>query len=68
VDALSASFGSGGNFTVNGPATGTEAVLVGAGLKAQLSRSFNLVASYQGKFAQTNVTEQNVNAGLSLGF
>ncbi len=68
LDALSASFGSGANFTVNGPATGTEAVLVGAGLKAQLSRSFNMYASYQGKIGQTNVTEQNVNAGISLGF
>jgi outer membrane autotransporter protein len=68
LDALSASFGSGADFTVNGPALGTEAAVLSAGLNAQFGRGFNAFASYQGKVGETNVTEQNVSGGINLGF
>ena len=68
LDAESASFGSGANFTVNGPALGTDAAVLSAGLDAQLGKGFNAFASYQGKVGETNVTQQNISGGVNFGF
>ncbi len=68
TDSLTASFGTGSSFTVNGPSTGTDAAVLGAGLNAQFTRGFNLFAQYQGKVGLTNYTEQNVSAGVNIGF
>jgi subtilase-type serine protease len=68
LDSLSANFGSGSNFTVNGPAMGTDAAVLGAGVKAILAKGFSAYAQYQGKLALTNYTEQNLSGGVNIGF
>jgi outer membrane autotransporter protein len=68
LDSLSASFGNGGGFSVNGPATGSDGAVLGAGLNAQFTSGFNLFASYQGKLGMTNLTQQNLSGGLGFGF
>ncbi len=67
-DSLSANFGSGNNFTVNGSATGTDGAVLGAGLNAELDKAFNVYASYQGKAGITNLTDQNISGGINLAF
>jgi hypothetical protein len=53
---------------VNGPAIGSEAAVLGAGLNTQFARGFNAYAQYQGKIGMTNYTEQNLTGGVNFGF
>lgn len=68
VDSLSASFGSGPNFTVNGSSAGADAVILAAGVNALLGKGFNLYAAYQGKVGMTNYSEGNLSGGVNFGF
>ena len=68
LDSLTANFGSGPNFTVNGPATGTNAAVLGAGLDAQFAKGMNLYVQYQGKVGLKNYIEQNLSGGVNIGF
>ena len=68
LDSLDANFGSGSNFTVNGPAMGTDAAVLAAGLNAQFGKGFSAFASYQGKVGLTNYVHQNVSGGVNFGF
>jgi len=68
LDSLNANFGGSGNFTVTGPAMGTDAAVLAAGLNAQFAKGFGAYAQYQGKVGLTNYTEQNVSGGVNLGF
>ncbi|HEY5039576.1 MAG TPA: autotransporter domain-containing protein, partial [bacterium] len=54
-DSLTAGLVTGGNqFSINGPATGTDAAVVGAGLSAQFNKGMNAYVQYQGKIGLTN--------------
>ena len=68
LDSLSANFDSGSNFTVNGPSTGTDSAVLGAGVNASFAKGFNAYVNYQGKVGLTNYTEQNVSGGVNIGF
>jgi len=68
VDSLTANFGTGSNFTVDGSATGTDAAVVGGGLNAEFSRDFSVYAEYQGKMGMTNYTSQSFTGGINLFF
>jgi outer membrane autotransporter protein len=68
LDTLNASLGAGGSFSVNGPATGTDAAVLGAGVNALLGKGFNVFVQYQGKLGLTNYTEQNFSGGVNIGF
>ena len=67
-DSLTANFGTGSSFTVSGPATGTDAAVLGGGLNAEFVKGFNVYAEYQGKLGMTNYTEQNISGGVNIGF
>ena len=68
LDSLSANFGTGNNFTVKGPATGTDAAVLGAGVNARLDRGVNAFVQYQGKLGLTNYVAQNFSGGVNFGF
>ena len=68
LDSLTANFGSGPNFTVNGPATGTNAAVLGAGVNAQFAKGMNLYVQYQGKVGLTNYTNRTFKRGEYLPF
>ena len=68
IDGLSASFSGNGNFTVNGPAMGTDAAVLGAGVNALFAKGLNAYVNYQAKVGLANGAEQNVSAGVNLGF
>ncbi len=68
IDSLTANFGSGDNFTVSGSATGTDAAVLGAGLKTEFEKGLNLYIEYQGTLGMTNYTEQAISGGANIGF
>jgi outer membrane autotransporter protein len=68
VDSLTANFGTGSSFTVNGPATGTDAAVIGAGMNVGFDKGLNLYASYQAKVGMANYSEESVNGGIKIGF
>ena len=68
LDSLSANFGSGPDFTVNGPSTGTDAAVLGAGVNALLGKGLSAFVQYQGKLGQANYAEQNLSGGINIGF
>ena len=68
LDSLSANFGSGSNFTVNGPALGADAAVLGLGANATLAKGMAAYVSYQGKVGLTNYAEQNLSLGANIGF
>ncbi len=53
---------------MNGPATGTDAAVLGAGVNASFTKGLSVFASYHGKLGLTNYTEQNVSGGVNIGF
>jgi uncharacterized protein with beta-barrel porin domain len=67
-DNLSAGLSSGGPFTVQGPATGSEEVLLGAGLSVPLAPGLSGALDYRGVFARTHFDSQSFSGGLALGF
>ncbi len=68
-DSLNATLGSANNpFTVQGPLTGTDAAVLGAGINAQFSPSLGAYVQYQGKLGLTNYGLQNINAGVGIEF
>ena len=68
TDSLIASFGSGQSFTVNGTATGTDAVVLGGGLDAQFDRDWAFYGEYEAKLGFTNFTSQNIYGGLKFSW
>ncbi len=68
LDSLSAAMEGGGNFTVEGPALGTDALVLAAGLDAKFGRDFKAYVSYQGKAGMTNYSGQNLTGGVDFGF
>jgi hypothetical protein len=68
LDSLTANFGTGSNFTVDGSATGTDAAVFGGGLNAEFSKDFSIYAEYQGKMGMTNYTSQSFTGGINLFF
>lgn len=68
ADSLSAAFSGNGDFTVTGPAAWTEAMVVGAGLDIQFSRSLSLSLQYQDLVAFGNGGSQGFSGGMGFGF
>ncbi len=68
LDSLDASLGGGGNFTVSGPQTGTNAAVIGAGLNAGFAKGLNAFVQYQGKVGLADYAEQNLSGGINVGF
>jgi uncharacterized protein with beta-barrel porin domain len=68
LDSLDASLGGGGNFTVKGPALGTNAALLAVGLDARFDRGFNAFLAFQGRLGQTNYEERSLTGGVDIGF
>ncbi len=68
LDSLDATLGSGGSFTVDGPATGTDALVLAAGLDAQFTKGFKAYVSCQGRVGLTNFSGQNLTGGVNFGF
>ena len=67
-DSLSASLGSSSeSFTVQGPATGQDAFLLGVGLDVVLQGGWDLFGEYQGRIGRANSTEEGFQAGLKVG-
>ena len=64
-DGLQAVLGD--SFSVSGPALGTDAVVLGAGVSADFGKGFGLFAQYEGKLGLTNYESQNFSGGLSFG-
>jgi len=68
-DSLSSGLSGGGQpFTVQGPALGQDAAVVGAELNVQFARGLSAAILYQGKFGQANYDSQSFTGGMSVGF
>ncbi len=69
ADSLNASLGTAtSNFTVSGPSTGTDGILVGAGVNARFAAGLNGYLQYEGKLGITNYDSQSFDAGVNFGF
>ena len=69
LDSLNASLGAGENFTVKGPALGTNpAALLAVGLDARFDRGLSAFVAFQGRLGQTNYTEESLTGGVDVGF
>jgi autotransporter-associated beta strand protein len=68
LDSLDASMGGGGDFTVKGPALGTNAALLAVGLDARFDRGFSAFVAFQGRLGQTNYEERSLTGGVDIGF
>jgi autotransporter-associated beta strand protein len=68
MDSLAANLGTGENFTVYGPATGTDGMALSGGLNIELPRNISVYAQYQGELGMTNYTEQSFTGGINLAF
>ena len=64
---IGASYLPGGSFTVFGPVTGRDSLLLDAGASVQLTPAMSIYACYGGDFGQ-GFTSHSVNAGLQLSF
>ncbi|HJT25340.1 MAG TPA: autotransporter domain-containing protein, partial [bacterium] len=67
-DALAAGLGSGANFTVNGPATGTDAAVLGVGVRAEFAKGLSATVGYQGKLGLAHYDSQSFAGGVNIGF
>ena len=69
LDQLQAGLGTSTNlFTVDGPALGTNAAIIVAGLNAQFGNGLSAQAQYQGNVGMTGYSSQGLSVGLNLGF
>jgi outer membrane autotransporter protein len=68
LDSLTSNFANGSNFTVDGPATGTDAAVIKAALEARFARGFSAYAGYEGQVGLTNFSQQNLSGGVNIGF
>jgi autotransporter-associated beta strand protein len=69
LDQLQADLGNSTNlFKVDGPALGTNAAVIVAGLNAQFGNGLSAQAQYQGNMGMTGYSSQGLSAGLNLGF
>jgi outer membrane autotransporter protein len=68
--SLTSSFATlGGNaFTVAGPETGRDSLLVGAGLSVLFNERFSIYAYYDGELLRANYSSHNVSAGFRYRF
>lgn len=68
-DSLNATLGTAtSQFSVNGPLTGTDGIVVGAGVNARFTEGLNGYVQYQGKLGFTNYDSQSFDAGVNFGF
>ena len=68
-DALTAGFGGPSeSFTVQGPATGQDAFVLGAHLDAAFKGGWDVYGQYQGRIGSTNYTEQGFEFGVKSEF
>jgi outer membrane autotransporter protein len=68
--SLTSSFATlgGSAFTVAGPATGRDSLLVGAGLSVLFNERFSIYAYYDGELLRANYSSHNVSAGFRYRF
>ncbi len=68
--SLTSSFATLGGrpFTVIGPATGRDSLLVGAGFSIRWSPRFSTYAYYDGELFRTNYSSNNVSVGFRCEF
>jgi autotransporter-associated beta strand protein len=68
--SLTSSFATlgGAPFTVSGPATGRDSLLVGAGVSVQWNDRFSIFAYYDGELLRTNYSSNNVSVGFRYRF
>jgi outer membrane autotransporter protein len=69
-NSIVASFanGAGNSFTVNGPEIGRDSLLLGAGAAVIFNDRVSVYAYYDGEFARTNYSSNNVSAGVRVSF
>jgi uncharacterized protein YhjY with autotransporter beta-barrel domain len=69
-NSIVASFanGAGNSFTVNGPEIGRDSLLIGAGAAVIFNDRVSVYAYYDGEFARTNYSSNNVSAGVRVSF
>lgn len=68
-DGLTASLGGPGeSFTVQGPATGQDCLVVGAHLDAAFKGGWDVYGEYRGRIGLTNYTEQGFEGGVKTQF
>jgi len=58
----------GSAFTVAGPETGRDSLLIGAGLSVLFNERFSIYAFYDGELLRTNYSSHNVSAGFRYRF
>lgn len=66
--SIAAGFSSGSSFTVQGPEIGRDALLLDAGLSAQLTANTAVFVFYTGELFRENYTIHSVNGGLRVSF
>jgi outer membrane autotransporter protein len=68
ASSIDAGFSSGDSFTVLGPKIGRDALLLDAGVSAQLSSRVAIFAFYTGELARENYTVHSINGGVRVSF
>ena len=68
--ALDSSFanGGGGAFTTNGPATGRNSLLIGAGFAVQWNERVSTYVYYDGEIGRSNFDSHNISGGVRCAF
>lgn len=68
-DSLNADLGSPSeSFTVQGPATGQDALVLGVRLDAAFKGGWKVYGDYSGRIGMTNYSDQNLGAGVRMEF
>ncbi len=68
ASSIDAGFSSRNSFTVQGPETGRDALLLDAGLSAQLTPHVAVFAYYTGELGRENYTVHSINGGVRVSF
>jgi len=68
ASSIDAGFSSGNSFTVRGPKIGRDALLLDAGVSAQLSARVAIFTYYTGELVRENYAVHGVNGGVRVGF
>lgn len=66
--SIDAGFSSGNSFTVNGPRIGQDALLLDAGVSAQLTSHVAIFTYYTGELGRENYTTHSINGGIRVSF
>jgi outer membrane autotransporter protein len=68
ASSIDAGFLSRDSFTVRGPTIGRDALLLDAGISAQLNSRVTIFACYTGELGRENYTVHSINGGVRLSF